>query len=57
MGSLLTQTDWFLRTRADYVPTGFKGFGVKARAVKGHTFGLDLSLTDRKALIAFLETL
>lgn len=28
-----------------------------ARAVKGHEFGLDLSAEDRKALIAFLNTL
>jgi hypothetical protein len=30
---------------------------VKARAVKGHLFGLDLSAEDRKGLIAFLRTL
>jgi hypothetical protein len=39
------------------VPTGFKGNGVKTRAVKGHEFGLELSDADRKALIAFLKTL
>jgi hypothetical protein len=42
----------------DYVPTGWKGApGVRARAVKGHEFGLDLSPQDRAALIAFLRTL
>jgi hypothetical protein len=34
--------DWFdpARLRDDYVPTGFKGYGVKTCAVKGHEFGL-----------------
>jgi hypothetical protein len=39
------------------VPTGFKGYGVKNRAVKGHQFGLQLPDEDKKALIAFLKTL
>jgi len=39
------------------VPTGFKGFGMPTRAVKGHEFGLNLSTDDKKALIAFLRTL
>jgi hypothetical protein len=39
------------------VPTGFKGYGVKTRAVKGHEFGLELSAEDKRALIAFLKTL
>lgn len=58
-GSCATLEDWFdaRRTRDDYVPTGFKGHGVKTRAVKGHPFGLALSEEDRKALIAFLKTL
>jgi hypothetical protein len=58
-GSVATLEDWFdpRRIRSDYVPTGFRGVGVKARAVKGHPFGLDLSADDRKALIAFLKTL
>jgi len=58
-GSVATLEDWFdeRRLRDDYVPTGFKGYGVKTRAVKGHEFGLDLSAEDRKALIAFLKTL
>ena len=45
------------RLRDDYVPTGFKGYGIETRAVKGHPFGLKLSATDRQALIAFLRTL
>ncbi len=58
-GSVATLEDWFdsRRLRDDYVPTGFRGAGVKPRAVKGHEFGLDLSAADRKALIAFLKTL
>jgi hypothetical protein len=58
-GSVATLEDWFdaARLRDDYVPTGFIGFGVKTRAVKGHSFGLNLSAADRAALIAFLKTL
>jgi hypothetical protein len=54
-----TLEDWFdpRRLRDDYVPTGYKPLGAKTRAVKGHEFGLDLSVEDRKALIAFLKTL
>jgi hypothetical protein len=58
-GWVATLEDWFdpRRVRDDYVPTGFKGHGLTTRAVSGHEFGLDLSETDRKALIAFLKTL
>jgi hypothetical protein len=58
-GSVATLEDWFdaRRLRDDYEPSGFKGAGVKARAIKGHPFGLELSLTDRQALISFLKTL
>ena len=58
-GSVATLEDWFdpRRLRDDYVPTGFRGVGVKTRAVKGHAFGLNLSAADGKALIAFLKTL
>ncbi len=58
-GSVLTLEDWFnpRRSAADYVPTGFRGFGVKTRAVPGHRFGLNLSAEERTALIAFLKTL
>lgn len=58
-GSVATLEDWFdaKRLRDDYVPTGWKGPGVKTRAVKGHEFGLDLPEDERRALIAFLKTL
>ena len=58
-GWCATLEDWFdpRRTRDDYMPTGFKPYGVKTYAVKGHPFGLDLSAEDKKALIAFLKTL
>ena len=59
-GSCATLEDWFnpKRTNDTYVPTGWKGPpGTKTRAVKGHEFGLDLSIDDRSALIAFLKTL
>jgi hypothetical protein len=54
-----TLEDWFnpARARDDYVPTGFKPYGTKTFAVKGHEFGFDLSEEDRKALVAFLKTL
>ncbi|HLX10594.1 MAG TPA: hypothetical protein VKY89_22285 [Thermoanaerobaculia bacterium] len=58
-GSVATLEDWFdpRRLQRDYVPTGFRGAGVKTRAVPGHRYGLDLAEPDRKALIAFLRTL
>lgn len=58
-GSVATLEDWFdpARLRADYVPTGFRGYGAQTRAVKGHAFGLRLSAEDKRALIAFLRTL
>jgi hypothetical protein len=58
-GSCATLEDWFdpRRLRDDYVPTGFKGYGIQTRAVKGHEFGLKLSAEDKRALIAFLKTL
>ena len=58
-GWCATLEDWFdpRRTRDDYVPTGFKPYGEKTYAVRGHPFGLTLSEEDRKALCAFLRTL
>ncbi len=58
-GSCATLEDWFdaARLRDDYVPTGFRGYGIKTRAVTGHAFGLSLSSPDKAALIAFLKTL
>jgi hypothetical protein len=58
-GWCATLEDWFdpNREQEDYVPTGFKPYGARTFAVKGHRFGLDLPDEDRKALIAFLKTL
>lgn len=58
-GSVATLEDWFdpRRLRDDYVPTGFKGWRVTTRAVKGHPFGLALSPDEKRALLAFLRTL
>ena len=58
-GSVATLEDWFdpARLRDDYVPTGFKGYGLKTRAVRGHEFGLKLKPDEKRALIAFLMTL
>lgn len=58
-GSVLTLEDWFdsARLRDKYVPTGFKGYDGRARSVKGHPFGLDLSPEEKKNLIIFLKTL
>ena len=54
-----TLEDWFnpKRLNDDYVPTGFKPYGVATYAVKGHPFGLDLTPQEKKDLIAFLKTL
>lgn len=59
-GSIATLEDWFdpRRLADDYVPTGWKGPpGTQHRAVRGHTYGLNLPAADREALIAFLRTL
>ena len=58
-GSVAALEDWFdpRRLSEHYIPMGFRGVGVKYRAVNGHPFGLDLSVQDRQALIAFLNTL
>jgi hypothetical protein len=58
-GSVATLEDWLdpKRLSPEYVPTGFKGYRAKTRAVKGHEFGLMISADDKKALIAFLKTL
>ena len=58
-GSIATLEDWFdpRRLRHDYVPTGWKGYGVTTRAVPGHEYGLQLSADEKRALIAFLKTL
>lgn len=58
-GSVATLEDWFdpRRQEDDYVPTGFVGYGVATRPLRGHKFGLDLTEAERQALIAFLRTL
>jgi hypothetical protein len=58
-GSVATLEDWFdpRRLSSEYAPTGFKGYGMQTRAVKGHEFGLKLPADDKNALIAFLRTL
>jgi cytochrome c peroxidase len=58
-GWCATLEDWFdpARESNNYVPTGFKPYGAKTYAVKGHGFGLDLSTEEKKDLIAFLKTL
>jgi Di-haem oxidoreductase, putative peroxidase len=58
-GSAATLEDWFdpARLRPEYVPTGFKGYDGKTRSIPGHLFGLELSPSEREALIAFLRTL
>jgi hypothetical protein len=58
-GSVATLEDWFdaNRLRDDYAPTGWRGYNVKTRPVKGHEFGLKLPADDKRALIAFLRTL
>jgi hypothetical protein len=58
-GSIASLEDWFdmKRLRSDYVPSGWKGPGIRHRTVKGHEFGLSLSAKDKRALVAFLKTL
>ena len=58
-GSVNSLEDWFdpKRLEPTYVPSGWKGPGVTARAVPGHEFGLDLPPEDVEALIAFLKCL
>jgi len=58
-GAIASLDEWFnpARLQDDYVPGGFKGYQVERRAIKGHEFGLDLSPTDKQALIVFLKTL
>jgi hypothetical protein len=58
-GSCKTLEDWFdlARLQDEYIPTGARLYGAKTQAVKGHEFGLRLSTSDKRALIAFLRTL
>jgi hypothetical protein len=58
-GSIASLEEWFdpRRLRNDYVPSGWKGPGIRNRAVKGHEFGLNLAPGDKGALMAFLKSL
>jgi hypothetical protein len=58
-GSVATLEEWFdvKRLRDDYVPTGYRGYDIETRAVRGHEYGLYLKDEDRKALVDFLKTL
>jgi hypothetical protein len=58
-GRIQTLEDWFDagRLRDDYRPTGFQGRDKKPSPVRGHEFGISLSASEKKALIAFLRTL
>jgi len=58
-GAVSSLEDWFdpARLMDDYLPTGFKGYRLETRSVKGHEFGLKLSPDNKHALIAFLRTL
>ena len=58
-GTAATLEDWFdpARVNRDYVPTGFKGYDGKDRSISGHPYGLELPVTARRELIAFLKTI
>jgi hypothetical protein len=45
------------RLEESHVPSGWLPPGTKARAIKGHEFGLELKPAERDQLIAFLRTL
>jgi hypothetical protein len=45
------------RLDSNYIPTGYKPPWLKAMAVKGHKFGLELNAKDKIALLAFLRSL
>jgi mono/diheme cytochrome c family protein len=45
------------RLQDSHLPGGWTPPGTKARAIKGHEFGLKLDPTEREQLIAFLRTL
>ncbi len=55
-GQAETLEEWLDPTRLqpDYVP---KGFHIGPGPIQGHPFGLNLSATDKRDLIAFLKTL
>ncbi|QNA43911.1 hypothetical protein [Lacibacter sediminis] len=45
------------RQKDDFIPSGFNPNAGQPFAVKGHSFGLDLNVEDKKALLAFLRSL
>jgi hypothetical protein len=45
------------RLKDTHIPGGWSPPGVPTRAIRGHEFGLSLTLTEREELIAFLKTL
>jgi hypothetical protein len=45
------------RLKETHIPGRFKPLGTDARAIPGHTFGLNLKPEERQQLIAFLKTL
>src|SRR5262245_40249847 len=58
-GAVTTLEEMFnsARLQDDFVPSGFIPYGQKARAVKGHEFGLKLPGEEKGALLAFLRSL
>ena len=58
-GSVGSLEEWFdpARLEPEHVPGGWRGPGVRTRAIPGHEFGLRLPAEDKQALIAFLRTL
>ena len=44
------------RLKESHVPGGFRPLGMDARAIPGHTFGLNLKPVERQQLIAFLKS-
>jgi hypothetical protein len=45
------------RLKETHIPGGYRPLGTNARAIPGHTFGLNLKPEERQQLIAFLKTL
>ncbi len=58
-GWVSTLEEWFdpQRLNDNYVPTGFIPHHRKCGPIKGHEFGLNLTVEDKAALVAFLKTL
>jgi hypothetical protein len=45
------------RSKDTHISGGWNPPGIQIRAVKGHEFGLRLTMQEREQLIAFLRTL